>query len=355
MSRLKPATIRDVADLAGVSPATVSRVINDSAHVSTKTKKRILAAIEKVGYEPEKRSWSLKREEAGLVGLLIPYYDKRLYCDIAAAIADRLRIFGYNLILCVSQDDAAIEREYLGLLHEKEVDGIIYSHASGGKNSDLVRQMATDGMPIIELVRRREMDLLDAVVVDDAGGAYLMTSYLIGRGHRRIALTGGSPTLWPRQHRLEGYTQALMHAGMDIDPDLIVPGPHTVQEAVQITEQLLDLPDPPTAIFSIGVRTQLGVLEAIRRRGLRIPEDVSVSTFEDLDWLAVHTPPITSIAVPVQGLANAAIGLLQERIIHPDVQREPNCMFLSTSLCERASCADLRVPVQQRQQASQAR
>ena len=342
MGKSKPTTIREVARLARVSPATVSRMINGSDHVSSETGERILAAIEKTGYKPVKRGWSLKREEAGLVGLLIPYYDKRLYCDLAVAIADRLRVFGYGLILCVSQDDAAIEHAYLGVLREKGVDGIIYSHAGHGSNSELVRKMATEGVPIVELVRRRQEDLLDAVVIDDAGGAYLMTNYLIGRGHRRIALVGGSPDLWPRQHRLEGYTRALTHAGLSVDPELIRSGPHSLEQAAEVTEGLLDLPDPPTAIFSISVRALLGALDAIRRRGLRIPDDVSISTFEDLDWLAVHTPPITSISVPVQGLANAAFGLLEDRIVHPDSQRKPDCLFLSTHLYERQSCSDLR-------------
>ncbi len=343
MSRPRPATMRDVAADAGVSPATVSRVLNDSGYVRSETRQRILETMQRLGYQPDWRARGLRGKEVGLIGLLIPMYSNYMYAGIAQAIADRLRAFGYNLILCVSEDNAAIDREYLTLLREKGVDGLIYSHPSGGCNQDLVRQMASDGMPIVELFRRREADLLDAVVNDDSGGAYQVTNYLIGRGHRRIALIQGAPDVSPRTLRLEGYLRALDHAGLTADPDLVRMDTYRNEHAAHATGELLRAANPPTAILAFGGRILLGTLGALQERGVRIPEDISIATFDDLDWLSVYNPPITGVAIRITELANAAVDVLQDRIAHPGSGRKPSCYTMGTSLIERDSCSVLRV------------
>jgi LacI family transcriptional regulator len=334
-------TIKDVARHAGLSPSTVSRALNRSGYVSDEAQRRVDEAIAELGYQPNWMARSLKGKPSLTIGLIIPDIFNVYYTALARAVSATLRTHDYALILCVSNDDPEIDLDYLKTLWEKRVDGIIYTHPARGHNSPFVREMANSGMPIVELNRQREKDILDAVLADNYQGAYQMTEYVIGKGHRRIGLIVGESNLTTAKNRLVGYRRALEDVGIPIDPDLIRIGTFTRQHGEEGTQELLQLAEPPTIIFAGNNRIVMGTLFALQQHGIRVPDDVSVVAFDDAEWLSVWNPPITAVDIATDEMAQLAVDLLLRRIACPDRDGKPVSYLLSTFLIERGSCKEL--------------
>jgi len=336
-----PVTIKDVAQYVRLSPSTVSRALNKSGYVSAEARQRIAEAIAELGYQPNWMARGLKGKPSHLIGLIIPDISNLYYTAVAHSVSDALRAHGYDLILCVNNEDPKIDLDYLKVLREKRADGIIYVHPANGSNSAFIRELTNNGMPIVELNRQREEDILDAVLADNFRGAYQMIAYLIGMGHRRIGLIIGEPDLTTGKNRLAGYRRALEDKGIPIVPELIRIGTFSRQHGEKGTRELLQLAEPPTVIFAGSNRILIGVLFVLREQGLRVPNDISVVAFDDAEWLSVWTPPITAVDIAVEEMARLAVDLLQRRITSPQNERKPVTYLLSTSLIERESCKKL--------------
>jgi len=334
-------TIKDVARHAGLSPSTVSRALNRSGYVSEEAQRRVDEAIAELGYQPNWMARSLKGKPSRTIGLIIPDIFNVYYTALARAVSSTLRAHDYALILCVSNDDAEIDLDYLKTLWEKRVDGIIYAHPARGHNSPFVRELANSGMPIVELNRQREKDILDAVLADNIQGAYQMTEYLIQMGHRRIALVVGEPELTTGKNRLIGYRRALEDAGIPVDPDLIRIGAFTREHGEKGTSGLLRLAEPPTVIFAGSNRILTGILFALRQHNMRVPDEISVVAFDDAEWLSVWSPPITAVDIATDEMAQLAVDLLLRRISEPKRNGKPVTYLLGTFLIERDSCREL--------------
>src|SRR5688572_13107431 len=188
-------TIKDVAKHTGLSPSTVSRALNKSGYISPDTQRRVDEAVAELGYQPNLMARSLKGKPLNLIGLIMPELSSLYDNAIAYSISRTLSTHNYGLILCISDEDPKIDLSYLKMLQEKRVDGLIYVHPLGGHNSAFIRKLAQQGLPIIELSRQREEDLLDAVLADNVQAAYKITRYLINLGHRRIGLVVGETDL----------------------------------------------------------------------------------------------------------------------------------------------------------------
>ena len=331
-------TIRDVARHAGLSLATVSRALNDSGYVSPAARERVQQAAAALGYQPNWLARGLRGKPSGLVGLIIPDIRILYYTAVAHAVADALRACGSEMDLCVSNEDPATDLHFLTLLRDKRVDGIIYAHPARGSNSSVVRALAGSGLPIVELNRQREADLLDAVLADNERGAHQVTAYLAGLGHRRIGLIVGDPGLGNTGGRVAGYKRACAEAGLAPDPDLVRSGAFTRAHGEAATRALLALAEPPTALFAGSNRILVGVLEVLGREGIRIPADLSLAAFDDAEWLSIWNPPITAVDIAVDEMARLAVDLLQRRIAAGGAPHKPVTYVLSTRLIERESC-----------------
>ncbi|MBI1881186.1 MAG: LacI family DNA-binding transcriptional regulator [Chloroflexi bacterium] len=334
-------TIKDVARRTGLSLSTVSRALNKSGYVSQDTQRRVDEAVAELGYQPNWMARSLKGKPSRLIGLIMPDVSSSYDNTIIQLVCNTLHAHNYELILCLSNEDPAIDLGYLKILQEKRVAGLIYIYPAGGSNSAFVRELASQGMPIIELNRRREEDLLDAVLADNVQGAYQITKYLIELGHRRIGLVLGETELTTGKNRLTGYRRALDDHGIAIDPLLICIGSFSRQHGERGTRQLLQLTERPTAILAGSNRILMGMLGALRQEGLRIPDDVSVATFNDTEWLSFLTPPITVVDVAIDEMAQLAVDLLLRRLVSPSKTYRPTTYLLSTSLIKRESCKNL--------------
>ncbi|MEZ4622777.1 MAG: LacI family DNA-binding transcriptional regulator [Caldilineaceae bacterium] len=330
-------TIKDVANRAGLSPATVSRALNKSGYVSAENVRRVEEAIAELGYQPNWMARGLHGKSSNLIGLIVPEVMSLYDNSVIQVIANGLHHHGYGLLLCLHNEEGEQDLSYLRHLQEKQVSGIIYTHPLSGNNSAFVRQLA-EQIPVIELNRRRERDTLDAVLADNIQGAYQITQYLLGLGHRRIALIMGEDALTTGQNRLHGYQLALSDTGLAVDPDLVRIGSFSREHGEAATAALLDLDPMPTAILAGSNRILMGVLQVLTKRHVTIPDTISVAAFNDTEWLQIWDPPITTVDTDVAEMARLAVDLLLQRITNPDKIAKPREYLLGTSLLIRASC-----------------
>ncbi|MCB0107373.1 MAG: LacI family DNA-binding transcriptional regulator, partial [Caldilineaceae bacterium] len=298
-------TIKDVANRVGLSPATVSRALNKSGYVSAENVRRVEEAIAELGYQPNWMARGLHGKSSNLIGLIVPEVMSLYDNSVIQVIANELHHHGYGLLLCLHNEEGEQDLGYLRHLREKQVSGIIYTHPLNGNNSAFVRQLA-DQIPVIELNRRRERDTLDAVLADNIQGAYQITHYLLGLGHRRIALIMGEDELTTGQNRLHGYQLALGDQGVAIDPDLVRIGSFSRSHGEAATAALLDLDPIPTAILAGSNRILMGVLQVLTKRHVTIPDTISVAAFNDTEWLQIWDPPITTVDIDVAEMARLA-------------------------------------------------
>lgn len=333
-------TIKDVANRAGLSPATVSRALNKSGYVSAENVQRVEQAAAELGYQPNWMARGLHGKAANLIGLIVPEVMSLYDNSVIQVIAEELHQHGYGLLLCLNNEDGELDHSYLRHLQEKQVAGIIYTHPLTGNNSAFVRQLAAQ-IPMIELNRRREKETLDAVLADNIQGAYQLTKYLLELGHRRIALIMGENELTTGQNRLHGYQLAFSDAGLAPDPALIRIGSFSRQHGEAATAALLDDEPPPTAILAGSNRILMGVLQVLTARKLAIPAEISVAAFNDTEWLQIWDPPITTVDIAVEEMAHLAVELLLRRIAAPHKPIKPREYLLGTALLIRSSCRAL--------------
>jgi LacI family transcriptional regulator len=335
-------TIKDVAKRANLSVSTVSRAINRSGYVSNETQQLVDSVVAELDYQPNWMAQGLAGNRSRLIGLVIPDIFNPHYTSIARSLFGILQQQQYGVILCLNNESRETDLGYLRVFREKHVDGIIYVHPANGSNSAFVRQLASEGMPIVELNRQRESDILDAVLADDFHGSYEMTKYLLGKGHRRIGLVIGEAEISTGKDRIAGYRRALKDTKISIDADLIRVGSFTREHGERGTNELLMLNEPPTAIFAGSNRILMGVLDVlVRQRGLSIPGDVSVVAFNDAEWLSVWNPAITVVDIAAEEMARLTVEVLLGRIRSPERKRKPVTYHLSTFLIERGSCKDM--------------
>lgn len=336
MSRIGTVTIKDVAQRARVSAATVSSVINSSAFVSAPLRQRVEQAIEELDYRPNGVARSLKKRRTRSVGLLISNILNPFYTALVRGIEDVAVEHAYNLILCNTDYDADKERMYLGVLREKRVDGIIVTSPPGERQLSALQR---EGIRVVLLDCRPERGgaSVDVVVVDNAAGAFQGTEHLVRHGYGPIAFLGFPLQLFTGQERLKGYRQALEAYGMEVEEELIVIRGQGVDCAFQEMLRLLDKPRPPRAVFAANNFMTRGAVMAVRERGLRIPQDVALVGFDDFEWAPFVDPPITVVSQPTYELGSTAATMLIQRL-ESEEPREPQVKVLPVKLVVRQSC-----------------
>ena len=326
-------TLKDVAREAGVSSATVSRYLNGTARLTDSTRADVERAIRGLGYRPNRvaRRLRVTSGHAHLIGLLIPDMQNPFFTDIGRGVEDLARARGYTVILGHSDDSVPREELYLDLFRSESVDGIILPTVRQGhiEADDLTR----DGIPVV-CVDRSAACCVDTVVSDNERGAREATDHLIRLGHRRIGFVSGLADISTSRERLAGYRAALGAAGLEAEA-LVRAGDSRQQSGLDRTRELLDLPAPPTAILAGNNLMTLGALSAIRERGLRVPQDLSLVSYDDVPWASAFNPPLTAVSQPGYEMGRHAAALLLRRIESPDVPVEVT--VLEPSLIVRGS------------------
>jgi DNA-binding LacI/PurR family transcriptional regulator len=330
------ASMNDIARKAGVSIATVSRVLNNSGNVNEATRARILKAIRELNYQPSRVAKRLRSKSASsnLLGVLLPDIQNPFYVDVFRGIEETAYNRNYAIILCNYGQDEKKEKLYLEILQSEAIDGLIAAPAR--ENDPLLIKMVKDGLPVVCVDRGLIGVNVDIVVVDNRDGAFNAINFLVQSGYKRIAYISGLLSIPSSRLREQGYRDALKKNNIPLDPDLIKHGDSKYESGVRLCEELLQLSRPPDAIFTGNNLITLGALEMIHRKKLRIPEDVAIVGFDDMFWSSSLNPPLTAIRQPACDIGKRATELLIQRI--EDHTRASIQMILKTELMVRSSC-----------------
>jgi DNA-binding LacI/PurR family transcriptional regulator len=330
--------MRDVAALAGVSTATVSRYLKDPESIRPEARERTRRAVEALDYHPSHVARSLRVRATRTVGLVIPDIQNPFFTSVVRGIEDVLRGSAYHLVLGNSDDDPKREAVYLQTLRGEGAAGIILVPTSAriATYSALLRR----GTPVVTIDRSvRGLDT-DRVVVANGPGARDAVAHLVTLGHRRVGFIGGPEHVDVARLRRRGYEQALKRAQLRVEPALVRVADFREAAGHDAMSALLELPSPPSAVFVANNLMTLGALRAIHERSLRIPADVALVSFDDMPWAASLQPPLTAVAQPTYELGATAARLLLDRMREPDLPRRR--VVLPAELIVRASCGSLR-------------
>jgi LacI family transcriptional regulator/LacI family repressor for deo operon, udp, cdd, tsx, nupC, and nupG len=329
-------SLHEVAEKAGVSIATVSRVVNNSPNVNPLTRDKVQKAIKELKYRPNRVAKRLRNRNApgNLIGALIPDIQNPFYVEVFRGIEDVAYNNNYAIIMCNFDQDEQKAKLYLDILQSESIDGLIA--APTNVHDQNVINLVKAGLPIV-CVDRGLMDVdVDVVVVENREGAYSAVDYLAKRGYRRIAYISGLPQIPSSQLREQGYLEALRANNLPADPGLVRYGDSSHISGVKLCNELLDLKDPPDAIFAGNNLITLGALETIHNRDLKIPGDVAIIGFDDMHWAISLNPPLTAVRQPAYEIGRKAAEQLILRISDPD--RIKTRMVLKTELMIRSSC-----------------
>lgn len=331
---------KDVARRAGVSTATVSRVLNGSGYVSPALQARVAQAVQELDYEANALARSLRRGRSGLLGLLVADVASPFFAAVTKAIEEDVARAGYSLLLCATGDDPARERQHLAMLRHLRADGLIASPC--GENDEQIMALAERGIPIVLLDRRlrRTRAVLDVVQADAAGGTAQAVDHLIDCGHQQIGLLPGPLQLSSARDRLAGYWRAMTRRGLPYDDALVEECPYTMEGGRAKALRLLHLHPRPTALLAGSELIMLGALQAAREIGLRVPQDVAVAGFAESEWPSFVEPPLTAIVRPAREMGLTAARLLRERLeLDGQSTPAPREILLPTRLVVRQSSA----------------
>jgi LacI family transcriptional regulator len=301
------ATIREVAEKAGVAPASVTRVLGGYPNVSDELRERVLTAVREVGYEPDLVAAGLRRGYTKTIGMIVNDILNPVVAQMVDVIEDELRMAGYGVILANSNGQSTNDLANLRLLHQRRVDGLIASVADD-TNADLIATMAGLPIPVVLLDRQIESENLSAVLSDHRYAARALTNHLMDKGHREIAIISGSISAYPSRERVNGVLDAMRERGLAIRPEFQISGRGSEEFASRSLASLLDQPVPPTAVIVGNGNTaaMVGVLRELRRRGVRLGADVAVAAAEDGPLASLHTPAITAVERDITDLGRRA-------------------------------------------------
>ncbi|MGE5529801.1 MAG: LacI family DNA-binding transcriptional regulator [Patescibacteria group bacterium] len=333
------ATIKDVANEAGVSIATVSRILNQTGWGSAATRARVMEASKKLGYQPNSLARSMVKGKAGTIALVIPDVRNPFFTDAARGVEDVANKYDYRVMLCNTDENLDKQRKYLEALRSKIVDGFIISVAS--EEDRELKKIVRDNIPFVFIDRICPSIPADAIVVDNRNGSFKAVSHLLGLGHRHIALIAGKRDTLPGRERLQGYLDAHAQAGLEADERFIRDGGFTTDGGFQAMAALLSLADRPTAVFVSNNTMTIGCLRALAQAKIKIPEQMAVVGFDDSDWAEFFSPPLTVIRQPTYTMGTLAGEILFQRIRSavPDERKE---IVLKPELVIRESCGALK-------------
>ncbi len=328
-------TISDVAKRAGVSPVTVSRVINGAKHVNPATRQKVERVIADLGYVPNVVARSLRSKRTHTLGLMVPDITNTFWTTVARGVEDSAQSHGYSVFLCNTDENPSKQLHYLNAFVGQRVEGIILApHNSDPEHVSVLRQRNLPSVVIDRCVRGWDVD---SVCTDSISGARTLMAHLIGLGHRRIAMITGPLSTSTAEERVAGYCLALTEAGLPIDARLIKRGEFRSLSGEYLTYQLLDEAPDVTAFFAGNNTIAKGVIEALGKRGLRVPEDKALVCFDDFADTATFFPFMTVIVQPAYEMGANAVQLLFSRLENGAGLR-PRHVILPTRFIKRYSC-----------------
>ncbi|MDD7795121.1 LacI family DNA-binding transcriptional regulator [Clostridium sp. 'White wine YQ'] len=328
-------SIKDVAREAGVSIATVSRVLNDIDVVNEETKKKVLDAIKKLGYRPNIVARSLKTQRTKTIGILVPDISSQFYPEVVRGAEDVSNIYDYNVILCNSDFDGEKEKEYLKVLKEKMVDGVLYMSSSlQDETLDLINEL--DLKTVLVETKDKE-GTLPSVIIDNVKAAYDATKYLLDKGLKNIGYIGmEKEALNAWAERYNGYEKALKEANVKVDDKLTFFKSLKANTGYEGINEILSSGKKLDGLVCGSDEVAMGAINALRDKGIKVPEDVKVIGFNNISVADLFYPKITTVAQPMYDMGSVAMRMLIKIINQKPIDQAH--YVLEHELIERESC-----------------
>ncbi|MEA4884148.1 MAG: LacI family DNA-binding transcriptional regulator [Clostridia bacterium] len=333
--------LKDIAQMAGVSTATVSRVINQSGPVSPDTYQKVLKIIEKQGYVPDTIAKSLRIGQTKTIGFVVPDISNPFFPEVLNGAEAVCAGYGYNIILGNTNEDIATEEKVVRSLRQQRADGLlmILVDESGGTLSQALLGADPD-LPIVFIDRHIERFRYDSVVIDNEAGVAQAVEHLVGLGHSRISIIHGPVGTTPGLGRLKGYRKAMKAAGIPHVEEYVAEGDFRIRSGYELAGRLMSLPVPPTAIIGGNNLMTMGIFQRLNDMAVSIPDQVSLIGFDDFPLAANLTPAITVVDRPTCDMGRIAADLLLSRVEKRD-QSAVRKVVLPTKLKIRNSCRNI--------------
>lgn len=334
-----PTTLKDIAKLAGVSTATVSKVLNGKDFdIGEETIQTVQRIAKELNYRPNSLARSMKTKVTKTIGLIIPDVRNPFFTDLARGAEDSALERGYSLLFCNSDNDLKKEMDYIDTLVQKQVDGIAL--AAADHRNPVKEKKFQVPLPIVTLDREVSFKgVRGHIHTDNESGAYKAIHYLISLGHRRILFISGDLQIGVSKERLSGYIRALTEAGIDFDERLVFPGSYSFEHGFE-TMRDLSLDSEITAVFCGNDLIALGVIKALKERKIRVPQDISVMGFDDIYLASINTPSLTTVRQPSYQLGYQTVQRLID--ILEGVDHADPTLIIQLELVIRESTAKLR-------------
>ena len=316
----KPVTMQDVAELAGVSMATVSRVLNGASTVDPQLVERVRSAMTSLKYQPNRAARALAGSRSGQLGLVVTDMQNPFFIDLVRGVEAVVQQNGYLLIMCNTAEDARKEERYLEILAAEAVSGVVIVPTR--ERLLALDVLKTRRIPVVAVDRRIRDRSIDAVLIDNVAAAKEAVAHLIARGYQRIGLITGPLSATTARERLLGYRQALQEASIPLDPLLEQHGAFNEETGLRLTHKLLDLDPPVQAILTANNRLTVGTLRALHARHKTVPGDVALVGFDEVHWAVPDLVSITTVRQPTYELGRTAASRLLQRLHQPDAPRQ---------------------------------
>ncbi|MEB3102938.1 catabolite control protein A [Ferviditalea candida] len=313
-------TIYDVAREAGVSMATVSRVVNNNPNVKPQTRKKVFEAIERLGYRPNAVARGLASKKTTTVGVVIPDISNPIFSEVARGIEDIANMYHYNIILCNADKKKEKEIRVINTLLEKQVDGLLFM--GGAITDEHIQAFKTATVPVVLCATTDESGTIPSVDIDHQAAAFDAVNLLIQYGHRSIGMISG--TLQDPSNgnaRYLGYKQALDKAGIPFNENYVRIGNYKYESGIEVTKYFLELPNRPTAIFVANDEMAIGTVHAIQDAGLKVPDDISVISVDNIRMASMVRPQLTTVAQPMYDIGAVSMRLLTKLMNKESVDR----------------------------------
>lgn len=312
-------TITDVARAAQVSIQTVSAVFHNKPGISNQTRERVRRTIQRLHFEPNGLASSLRAKRSLTVGVLIPSITNPFFPDFVRGIEDTARLHQYSVFLCNSDQDQSKETQYLQLLRRHNVSGYIVAYDLNNLEVEkILIQLSLQQNSVVTFGSRQVHKRVTVLETDDEDGSFRITSHLIDLGHRQIGLIQAPARGRVKLHRTRGYLRALKNARITPKKDYIVPGGFSIADGQRGIEQLMAVIPPPTAVVAANDLVAIGAISVLKQMGKRVPGDVSIVGFDNIQMSELVDPPITTISQPTYEMGKRAMGAVLEQIENPD-------------------------------------
>jgi len=327
-------SIKDVAEMAGVSTATVSRVLSDKPHVRPEMQRRVMNAVEKLGYRPNLIARNLRSQQSSTIGLIVADIRNPFFTDISRAVEDTAYEKGFSVYLCNTDENSAKEKMYLNLMQDENVAGVIFSPT---RETAVSFSTLPLNFPTVVVDRSVRDDRVDMILIDNVSAGYRLTTHLIENGYRHIGAVFGEASTTGRERR-QGFEQALAEHGLA--PVHVTYTAPKIEAGFAAASAMLAENPQIDAILATNSLLTAGAWKAIMHHNCRIPDDVALVGFDETTWTTLVNPPVTVIAQPTYEIGKTATELLLQRIAEPN--RSPRSVILNGKLIVRGSSAPRR-------------